>query len=74
MNFENMSELKSPFGYYGLVTTTALICSALHWRLPENGCREASARADAAGRPTAAFNVAAALLIRTTGGSGDRNT
>jgi magnesium transporter len=37
MNFENMPELKSPFGYYGVVTAIALICSALYWRFRKNG-------------------------------------
>jgi magnesium transporter len=37
MNFENVPELKSPSGYYGVVTTMALICSVVYWRFRKNG-------------------------------------
>ena len=32
-----MPELKSPFGYYGVVNIMALICSVLYWRFRKNG-------------------------------------
>ena len=37
MNFENMGELKSPFGYHGVVTTMALIRFVLYSRFRKNG-------------------------------------
>ena len=52
----------------------ALICSALYWRFPENGCGEAFCPRRCRSAADRRFrNVAAALVIGTTGGSRDRD-
>lgn len=33
MNFENMPELKWHFGYFGMLSVTAVICGIVYWRL-----------------------------------------
>ena len=32
MNFENMPELKLPFGYYTVIAVIAAVCAVLYWR------------------------------------------
>ena len=37
MNFDNMPELKLPFGYYSVLGIIVLSCSVLYWRFRKNG-------------------------------------
>lgn len=37
MNFENMPELRSAYGYYAVVAVMATICGVLFWRFRKNG-------------------------------------
>jgi magnesium transporter len=37
MNFENMPELRLPFGYYTVIALIAVICGVLYWRFKKNG-------------------------------------
>ncbi len=37
MNFENMPELKTQFGYYAVVAIMVAICGVLFWRFKKNG-------------------------------------
>lgn len=37
MNFENMPELRSTYGYYAVIVGMATICGVLFWRFKKNG-------------------------------------
>ncbi len=37
MNFENMPELRSAYGYYAVIAAMAAICGVLFWRFRKNG-------------------------------------
>jgi magnesium transporter len=37
MNFENMPELKWPYGYYAVLAFIAVVCAGLYWRLRRFG-------------------------------------
>jgi magnesium transporter len=37
MNFDNMPELRLPFGYYSVLAIIGSICGVLYWRFKKNG-------------------------------------